>query len=429
MSGRILVLDDEENYAKMLRDLLLENNYHVDMATRPEKAIMQLEEVRYDLVIADYKMPVMDGAAFLQRSRELYPNLPFILVSGLMNTPELVKVANMSVTLVLEKPLDTHQFLETVARFSTPISDDERATAVSEPESGEARSTSKTDLSGKTQYFCGTSRAAKAFLHQAWTILSKGSFLYIGSPKGSDLDLALKDFSIWLGNEDKPVKEYTLPALIELGMAGLQEIDYSDLSRLILVRLSNATQIQEAQAFVQNSDAVERIKVVFQVEGSYFRSAKSKSLDGLIAHLPPFHHRMVDVANYAYRIIVETAESASKPKCADLSSEVMLSILEYGWPGNYQELESSIHSAIHGGANAELTTKSFGDTLSGSSTSSVIPNDRLSFLLQRYQAQILIDLAAEIEGGYDTIQEELSIGVNADELATLPLIKPDIGKL
>ena len=66
-------------------------------------------------------MPVMDGADFLKKARELYPNLPFILVSGLMNTPELVKVANMSVTLVMEKPLDTAAFLRHVARFSEPM--------------------------------------------------------------------------------------------------------------------------------------------------------------------------------------------------------------------------------------------------------------------------------------------------------------------
>ncbi|HAQ57674.1 MAG TPA: hypothetical protein DCR32_01440, partial [Opitutae bacterium] len=74
MAGRILVLDDEENYAEMLHDLLRENNYRVDMATRPERAIDQLKEIPYDLVISDYKMPVMDGAEFLREARELYPN-------------------------------------------------------------------------------------------------------------------------------------------------------------------------------------------------------------------------------------------------------------------------------------------------------------------------------------------------------------------
>lgn len=140
MAGRILVLDDEENYAEMLRDLLQEHNYRVDMATRPERAIDQLEDIPYDLVISDYKMPVMDGADFLQRARELYPNLPVILVSGLMNTPELVKVANMGVTLVMEKPLDTDKFLGEVAKFSTPMTAEEREELLRNNDSGQVGS-------------------------------------------------------------------------------------------------------------------------------------------------------------------------------------------------------------------------------------------------------------------------------------------------
>ena len=136
MAGRILVLDDEENYAEMLQELLRDNDYRVDTATRPERAIDRLEEIPYDLVISDYKMPVMDGADFLKKSRELYPNLPFILVSGLMNTPELVKVANMSVTLVMEKPLDTEAILSHVARFSEPMTEEEKIALQKEIESG-----------------------------------------------------------------------------------------------------------------------------------------------------------------------------------------------------------------------------------------------------------------------------------------------------
>lgn len=77
MPGRILVLDDEENYAEMLQHLLQAHGYQVDMSTRPELAIERLQEIPYDLVISDYKMPILDGSDFLRKARELYPNLPF----------------------------------------------------------------------------------------------------------------------------------------------------------------------------------------------------------------------------------------------------------------------------------------------------------------------------------------------------------------
>ena len=171
MAGRILVLDDEENYAEMLQDLLRGNNFRVDMATRPERAINQLEEIPYDLVISDYKMPVMDGADLLKRARELYPNLPFILVSGLMNTPELVKVANMSVTLVMEKPLDTEAFLKQVARFSEPMTDEEKTaqakkTEVSDSEIDDVASC----YPEEPRFFSAVSATGKRFMQNAWSI-------------------------------------------------------------------------------------------------------------------------------------------------------------------------------------------------------------------------------------------------------------------
>ncbi|MEM8868366.1 MAG: response regulator [Verrucomicrobiota bacterium] len=428
MSGRILVLDDEENYAEMLRDLLLENNYRVDTATRPEQAIMQLEEIPYDLVIADYKMPVMDGAGFLKRSRELYPNLPFILVSGLMNTPELVKVANMSVTLVLEKPLDTELFLESVARFSKPSTQEERVKALEVPESLTDAKEETPAMPHLPRFFSGGSKASTAFLEKAWSVLSSGSFLYVGSPKGGDLDLALKDLSEWFGNEDKPIKQYTLPAIQELGMAGLIEQDFSEMSRLALVRLSNATQIAEAQDFAaatQDNDS--GIKIVFEIPCAYLKNVKG--LERELVQLPDFIIRKMDTARYARRIARVTAERLSKTNCAEFTSEVVFAILEYPWPRNYSELQSAIQSAISESEDTPLALASFGKLFARSRFETMIPNDRLKYLLTKAQPHILAQMATNEAGGLDPIIKELNIDSGITDLESIPLLKPEIGEI
>ena len=81
MAGKILVLDDEQNYAEMLRDLLVQEGFCTDMVTRPVDALKKLDTEEYDLVVADYKMPVMDGADFMERARARLPSLPIIMVS------------------------------------------------------------------------------------------------------------------------------------------------------------------------------------------------------------------------------------------------------------------------------------------------------------------------------------------------------------
>lgn len=113
--SQILVLDDEENYALMLCALLTEYGFAVDVATSSNDACQMIRDKQYALIVSDYRMPLMDGAAFLKKVRMIHPRLPVFLVSGAMDTAELVKVANLGATRVYEKPLDTEMFLGQVA--------------------------------------------------------------------------------------------------------------------------------------------------------------------------------------------------------------------------------------------------------------------------------------------------------------------------
>ena len=101
MSKPILLIDDEEKFAQMLQELLQLSGYESDYCLNPKEAVARLRQEEFDLVITDYKMPEMDGAEFLQEARKLNPDLPVIMISGLMNMPELIKVANIVALLII----------------------------------------------------------------------------------------------------------------------------------------------------------------------------------------------------------------------------------------------------------------------------------------------------------------------------------------
>lgn len=80
----ILVVDDEPDIGDTLKVLLEAGipNVQVLATVSPVDGLDLLERERIDLVIADYKMPVMDGFQFLEEAERLRPGLPRILITA-----------------------------------------------------------------------------------------------------------------------------------------------------------------------------------------------------------------------------------------------------------------------------------------------------------------------------------------------------------
>lgn len=438
MAGRILVLDDEENYAEMLQDLLRENNYRVDMATRPERAIDQLEEIPYDLIISDYKMPVMDGADFLKKSRELYPNLPFILVSGLMNTPELVKVANMSVTLVMEKPLDTEAFLQQVARFSEPMTEDEKNEHALEsekpgPEAGEVASS----YPEEPRFFSAVSAPAKRFMQNAWSIASASNELFILGSSGGDAELAAKDISAWRGNSDLPVAGFNLPESNEEAITKLREIFSGlDQSNTVSVRLASGAQIAQAldltKAAITEVEGGDNMLLIYDLEADDAPTYLSQTGDrGVI--LPELSERPSDTASYARRFARIASERSGKKKCAEFNPEAVYLLLSYDWPGGYKEVQEVVMRAVKSSERDEsVSVDLLQDAMGIEEAQIASPDTRLNILLKKAQKHYFEKemLAEELSAADLARKLEFENSIQTrDDLKSMPLVKSELAKL
>lgn len=437
MAGRILVLDDEENYAEMLKDLLREHNYCVDMATRPERAMDQLEDIPYDLVISDYKMPVMDGADFLSKARQLYPNLPFILVSGLMNTPELVKVANMGVTLVMEKPLDTEAFLSHVARFSSPMTPDEKeAMEQAEAKSGSVSESEPSTYPEEPRFFNATSDASKRFLHELWNASRSSAFVFVQEPDGGDAELAVKDLSVWLGNHDLPVKQFQLGELqtsgIERVASGLSQNEVSDVA---IVRVSTTDELSTAGDFSERAawSASDKLRLIFIVEGTLSLSELKAKVGESSVVLPPLSQRPSDLAGYARRFARLACDRSGKTGCANFSNEAVLAILTYSWPGNYREVQQTLTDAVSVNESEPLSFDALYEALHFDPESVVLPKRRMAELMTLGQTiRLQQELNDQYAGSIDKLAKDLefeNIPASGADLAQCALLDPTLGEI
>lgn len=436
MAGRILVLDDEENYAEMLQDLLREHRYQVDMATRPERAIGQLEEIPYDLVISDYKMPVMDGADFLRKARELYPNLPFILVSGLMNTPELVKVANMSVTLVMEKPLDTAVFLAAVAKFAEAMTAEEKEVFDCELARGADKTSRKTlSYPEDPRFFSAGSAISKRFMQDVWAVSQSGSHLFIQEPVGGDAALAVKDLSVWRGNVDKPIQEIDFESFTTGGAGTVKELlSHEEMSDVISIRLSSPDQIADAkghlETLLKTVDAAKAAFFVYLLEGTASPSEFKQVTESAGCMVPALCKRPADVAQYARRFARLVADRSAKPKAAEFTPEAVYAVLAFEWPGNYQQVQDVISAAVEKSVDAPMTLEVLGDVIGGVTMPHA--GARLGRFMQNAQTNQLKDTLLSSGDSVAALARRLELGASLqteDDLGKLPLINPKLSNL
>lgn len=83
---RLLIVDDEKPVLHALRRLLQRHftpqQLSVELCADPQQALQRLLEVRFDVLISDYRMPQMDGVTLLARARELDPRTVRIMLSA-----------------------------------------------------------------------------------------------------------------------------------------------------------------------------------------------------------------------------------------------------------------------------------------------------------------------------------------------------------
>jgi len=104
---RILVIDDEKNIRSVLSRLLKALSYDVEVAEDGEKGIeLFIKAGDFDLVITDWLMPRMEGIDLLRKARgtEKFRNLPFLIVTGVVDEETVAEAAETEVDAYIIKP-------------------------------------------------------------------------------------------------------------------------------------------------------------------------------------------------------------------------------------------------------------------------------------------------------------------------------------
>ncbi len=112
---RVLIIDDESDFLELIKEYLTTNGVNIDVETcfTPWTILEQLESKRYDVIVADYQMPGIDGLEILERLRRNGDQTPFIVLTAHGREETVIQALNLGADYYLPKGIDLeHLFVE-----------------------------------------------------------------------------------------------------------------------------------------------------------------------------------------------------------------------------------------------------------------------------------------------------------------------------
>jgi DNA-binding response OmpR family regulator len=100
----VLVVDDEPIVCHSVRKILAKQSCSVEEAFDVDVALRKMKLNKYDLVILDLKMPKRSGIEVLQSIRELYPDVPVVMVSGYASIETAIEATRLGASNFIPKP-------------------------------------------------------------------------------------------------------------------------------------------------------------------------------------------------------------------------------------------------------------------------------------------------------------------------------------
>jgi two-component system cell cycle response regulator CpdR len=119
--ARILIAEDEESVRLLVARALSQNGHEVVATVDGAEALdtLQRESGRFDLLLTDIKMPVMDGLALALGAARDYPDLPIVLMTGYADQRERASGLDSLIVDVITKPFTLAEIKFSIAAALT----------------------------------------------------------------------------------------------------------------------------------------------------------------------------------------------------------------------------------------------------------------------------------------------------------------------
>lgn len=382
MKNRILVVDDEKIKLITLLDALSKEGYEAEGAEDGMAALKKLEESRFDIVVADLKLPKMDGMELLKHVKEKYQDTEVIIMTAYGTIESAVSAMKIGAHDYLTKPFPTEELLLKVQRLikyqalakenillhnqlderygiDNIIGKNKRMQEIYELIKTIAPGESNVVIYGES----GTGKELVTHAIHHNSLRKNGPFIKVSCATLSESILESELFGHEKGAFTGALNRK--PGRFELADGGtifLDDVD--DMSPLVQVKILRVLQEREFERVGGTETVKVNVRVVAaskkdlgeSVKTGKFREDLYYRLNVIAIHLPPLRERKDDVPLLVYHFLKKYAVKSGK-KIEEISPDALSRMLEYNWPGNIRELENAIERAVALSRGIILTVK------------------------------------------------------------------------
>lgn len=380
MKYNILVVDDEKNIREGLGRVLELDGYRVFLAADGREGLKFVERRDIDLVISDLKMPGVNGEELLKQTRNMYANLPVIILTGHGTVENAVQAMKDGAYDFLTKPINFEHFAILVKR------------ALSNRELILQHRHMQKELEKRSQFanIIGKSAAMHSIFEKVRQVAPTRASVLITGESGVGKEVIAEAIHYISPRKDKPLVKVHCAALTEtlleselfghergaftgavarkrgrfelanLGSLFLDEI--GEISQSVQIKLLRVLQDRKFER-VGGEETIETdIRIIAStnrnlmddISTGKFREDLYYRLNVINIHIPPLKERNEDIPLLVAAFLEEFSRENEK-NIEGIETKARLALYNYSWPGNVRELRNCIESAVVMSKNAILS--------------------------------------------------------------------------
>ena len=367
MPKKIVIIDDEEMIRESLAGIMEDEGFTPLTVADGEAGLALLQEEAVDLVLLDIWMPGMDGMEVLPKIKEMWPDLPVIMISGHGNIETAVQATKMGAFDFIEKPPSYDKIILSINN-ALKLSSLARENALLK-ESG-----------SRFQELTGNSSVMVSLRQQLRRVAPSDAWVLIRGEHGTGKELAAQTIHHYSGMADKPMVEVNCAAipeeLIESELFGHEKgaftgattakrgkFDQADGSILFLDEIGDMSMNAQAKVLrILQEQKFERVggsKTISvnvrvlaatnkdlekEIERGNFRADLFYRLNVIPITLPPLRQRLEDIPDLVADLMKVFVGKGFSERT--FTPAALAAMQCHDWPGNVRELRNFLERLL-----------------------------------------------------------------------------------